>query len=335
MNTVQELAPVTGAVQACMALGLARASFYRQNAPRPARTTKRSRPARALSFPERQTTLDTLHEERFQDKAPAQVWATLLDEGRYLCSIRTMYRLLDEHEEVRERRNQAHRTQFAKPELLATAPNQLWSWDITRLKGPVKWSYFHLYTILDVFSRYAVGWLLAHRESAVLAERLIDYTIKKQGIPKGQLTIHADRGSSMTSRTVALLMADLGITKTHSRPHVSNDNPFSESQFKTLKYHPTFPDRFGTLEEARAFCRTFFPWYNTEHRHLGLGLLTPETVHYGRDQEVIANRLHVLREAYAKHPERFVHRPPTPPALPQAVWINPPDPDRAAGRGSH
>jgi putative transposase len=335
MNTVQELAPVTGAVQACMALGLPRASFYRQHAPRPARTSHRPKPARTLSLPERQATLDTLHEERFQDKAPAQVWATLLDEGRYLCSIRTMYRLLDEHEEVKERRNQAHRTQYAKPELLATAPNQLWSWDITRLKGPVKWSYFHLYTILDVFSRYAVGWLLAHRESAVLAERLIDYTIKKQGIPKGQLTIHADRGSSMTSRTVELLMADLGITKTHSRPHVSNDNPFSESQFKTLKYHPTFPDRFGTLEEARAFCRTFFPWYNTEHRHLGLGLLTPETVHYGRDQEVIASRLQVLREAYAKHPERFVHRPPTPPVLPQAVWINPPDPDRAAGRGSH
>jgi len=295
----------------------------------------RPKPVRALSEPERQTVIDTLHEPQFVDKAPAEIWATLLDEGSYLCSIRTMYRILRDHQEVKERRNQAHRTHYSRPELLATAPNQVWSWDITRLKGPVKWSYFQLYTILDIFSRYVVGWMVAFRESAILAERLIDYTAQKQGIQVGQLTIHADRGSSMTSRSVALLLADLGINKTHSRPHVSNDNPFSESQFKTLKYHPAFPERFGTIQEARAFCRTFFPWYNTEHRHLGLGLLTPETVHYGRAEQVIARRQDILKLAYAAHPERFVHHPPTPPPLPEAVWINPPDPDRAAGSRSH
>jgi putative transposase len=269
------------------------------------------------------------------DRAPAEVWATLLDESSYLCSIRTMYRILSDHQEVKERRNQAHRTHYARPELLATGPNQVWSWDITRLKGPVKWSYYQLYTILDIYSRCVVGWMAAFRESGVLAERLIDYTARKQGVQVGQLTIHADRGSSMTSRSVALLLADLGINKTHSRPHVSNDNPFSESQFKTLKYHPDFPERFTTIQEARDFCRTFFSWYNAEHRHLGLGLLTPETVHCGRAQQAIARRQDILTRAYAAHPERFVHRPPTPPQLPEAVWINPPDPDRAAGPRSH
>jgi putative transposase len=258
------------------------------------------------------------------DQAPAEVWATLLDEGSYLCSVRTMYRILSHHQEVKERRNQAQRTHYARPELLATGPNQVWSWDITRLKGPVKWSYYQLYSILDIYSRYAVGWMVAFRESAVLAERLIAYTAQKQDIPIGQLTIHADRGSSMTSKSVALLLADLGVNKTHSRPHVSNDNPFSESHFKTLKYQPDFPDRFASIEEARRFCREFFTWYNTQHHHSGIGLLTPETVHYGRAYEVIAARQQVLDLAAVQHPERFVHRPPTPPALPQAVWINPP-----------
>ncbi len=339
MSAVQELAPTLGTAPACFAIGLPRATWYRRNPNGRTRpklpSVPRPKPVRALSEPERQTVIDTLHEPQFVDKAPAEIWATLLDEGSYLCSIRTMYRILRDHQEVKERRNQAHRTHYSRPELLATAPNQVWSWDITRLKGPVKWSYFQLYTILDIFSRYVVGWMVAFRESAILAERLIDYTAQKQGIQVGQLTIHADRGSSMTSRSVALLLADLGINKTHSRPHVSNDNPFSESQFKTLKYHPAFPERFGTIQEARAFCRTFFPWYNTEHRHLGLGLLTPETVHYGRAEQVIARRQDILKLAYAAHPERFVHHPPTPPPLPEAVWINPPDPDRAAGSRSH
>ena len=338
MNAVQELAPTLGTAPACFAIGLPRATWYRNNTAlsKPAAPIiSRSKPERSLSEPERQAVIDTLHEPRFVDRAPAEVWATLLDESRYLCSIRTMYRILEDHQEVKERRNQAHRTHYAQPELMATAPNQVWSWDITRLKGPVKWSYFQLYTILDIFSRYVVGWMVAFRESASLAEKLIDYTARKQNIALGQLTIHADRGSSMTSRSVALLLADLGINKTHSRPHVSNDNPFSESQFKTLKYHPGFPDRFTTIQEARDFCRTFFPWYNTEHRHLGLGLLTPETVHYGRSQEVISRRQEVLKIAYAAHPERFVHRPPTPPSLPEAVWINPPELNRAASSRSH
>ncbi len=338
MSTVQELAPAVGTAPACAAIGLPRATWYRSNAntnTAPIPPVPRPKPPRALSDPERRTVIDTLHEPRFVDRAPAEVWATLLDESNYLCSIRTMYRILSDHQEVRERRNQAHRTHYARPELLATAPNQVWSWDITRLKGPVKWSYYQLYTILDIYSRYVVGWMVAFRESAILAERLIEYTARKQSIQMGQLTIHADRGSSMTSRSVALLLADLGINKTHSRPHVSNDNPFSESQFKTLKYHPDFPERFNTIQHARDFCRDFFPWYNTEHRHLGLGLLTPETVHYGRAQEVIARRQRILEVAYAAHPERFVHHPPTPPSLPEAVWINPPEPERAAESRSH
>jgi len=342
MSAVRELAPTVGAAPACAAIGLPRATWYRSNANTNAKADTaqippviRPKPPRSLSEEERQRVIDTLHEPRFVDRAPAEIWATLLDESSYLCSIRSMYRILSDNQEVQERRNQAHRTQYARPELLATGPNQVWSWDITRLKGPVKWSYFQLYTILDIYSRYVVGWMLAHRESAVLAQRLIEYTARKQDIQMGQLTIHADRGSSMTSKSVALLLADLGINKTHSRPQVSNDNPFSESQFKTLKYHPGFPDRFSTIQEARAFCRTFFPWYNTEHRHLGLGLLTPETVHYGRAQEVIARRQDVLHLAYAAHPERFVNCKPTPPALREAVWINPPDPERATGRSSH
>jgi putative transposase len=338
MSAVKELAPALGTAPACRAIGLPRAFWYRRNhaAAGPLQpAAPRKKPDRALSEPERQTVIDTLHEPRFVDRAPAEVWATLLDESRYLCSIRTMYRILSDHQEVQERRNQARRTHYAKPELLATAPNQVWSWDITRLKGPLKWSYYQLYTILDIYSRYVVGWMVAHRESAVLAGRLIEYTAKKQGIQVGQLTVHADRGSSMTSKSVALLLADLGVNKTHSRPHVSNDNPFSESQFKTLKYHPDFPDRFGTLQNAREFCRNFFAWYNAEHRHLGLGLLTPESVHYGRAKEVIARRQDVLKLAYHAHPERFVRRSPTPPALPEAVWINPPDPDRATGSSSH
>lgn len=268
--------------------------------------------------------LGELHSERFADASPAQVYATLLDEGRYLASERTMYRILAAHAEVRERRDQLRHPAYARPELLATGPRELWSWDITKLRGPAKWTWFYLYVILDVFSRYVPGWMVATRESAALAERLIADTVTKERIVPGQLVLHADRGTSMRSKPVALLLADLGVERTHSRPHVSNDNPFSESQFRTLKYRPTFPDRFGSLEDARAFCREFFSWYNTCHRHSGIGLLTPLDVHAGRTAEVTAARAVTLSQAYAAHPERFVRHAPRPPALPTAVWINPP-----------
>jgi putative transposase len=279
-----------------------------------------------LSADERQGVLDMLHTDRFADKAPQEVYATLLDEGAYHCSIRTMYRILDEHAEVKERRNQLSHPVYQEPELLATAPNQVWSWDITKLLGPAKWTYFYLYVILDIFSRYVVGWMIAPADSAALAEKLIKETCAKQNIEKGQLTIHADRGSSMRSRPVALLLADLGVTKTHSRPYTSDDNPFSESQFKTLKYRPDFPERFGCIEDSRSFCQVFFPWYNTEHHHSGIGLLTPASVHAGRAQDVRNARSAVLRTAYEAHPERFVRKLPVPPSVPEAVWINKPKP---------
>jgi putative transposase len=270
--------------------------------------------------------LETLHAPRFVDLAPAEVYATLLDEGRYLCSERTMYRLLDENQEVRERRNQLRHPAHPVPELLATRPNEVWSWDITKLLGPAKWTYFSLYVILDIFSRYVVGWMIALEQSAALAQRLIEETCVRQGIAPGQLAVHADRGGPMIAKPVALLLADLGVTKTHSRPHVSNDNPYSEAQFKTLKYRPDFPDRFGGPEDARAFCRRFFPWYNTEHRHSGIGLLTPHDVHYGLAPARVAQRGATLTAAYAAHPERFPKGIPTPPKVPTAVWINKPTP---------
>jgi putative transposase len=258
------------------------------------------------------------------DFAPAEVYATLLDEGRYLCSERTMYRVLAAHQEVRERRDQLRHPHYAAPELLARQPNELWSWDITKLLGPAKWTYFYLYVMLDVFSRYVVGWMVAHRESATLAERFIAETCARQSIDPGQLTIHADRGSAMTSKPVALLLADLGVTKTHARPHVSNDNPFSEAQFKTLKYRPAFPARFGSIQDARAHCHGFFAWYNAEHHHAGLGLLTPADAHHRLAEQRVAARAAVLATAYAAHPERFPAGPPHPPACPMEVWINPP-----------
>jgi putative transposase len=277
-----------------------------------------------LSKPERQEVLDILHTERFVDKAPTEVYATLLDERTYLCSVRTMYRILAEAGEVRERRNQARHPQYQPPELLATAPNQVWSWDITKLRGPVKWSYYYLYVILDIFSRYVVGWMIAYRESAALAKRLIAETCEKENIQPGQLKLHADRGPSMKSKTVAFLLADLGVTKSHSRPYVSDDNPYSESQFKTLKYRPDFPARFGSIQDARSFCREFFPWYNQEHRHTGIGLMTPAMVHYGIAEQVSRQRQAVLASAFDAHPERFVRGLPAPPSLPEAAWINKP-----------
>lgn len=288
------------------------------------RNKPRSPHPRALRADERVQVRETLNSERFVDCAPRTVYATLLDEQQYLCSWRTMYRILAEANEVRERRNQVRRTGYAAPELLATVPNQLWSWDITKLRGPVTWTYYYLYVILDVFSRAVVGWLLAEREDAELAELLIAETCTKEGIRPDQLTIHADRGSAMTSKAVAQLLADLGVTKTHSRPHVSNDNPYSEAQFKTMKYRPSYPDRFGSLADARQWARTFFQWYNHAHRHSGIGLLTPATVHGGQAVHQRAIRQQVLDAVYQAHPERFVRGRPTPPPLPTAVWINPP-----------
>jgi putative transposase len=287
MQAVETLAPTVGKKAVCAALGVSRATLYRSRGS--AGMERPSKPSsRALSPEEKQQVLDILHSERFVDKAPQEIYAVLLDEGRYLCSIRTMYRIMKENGEVRERRDQLAHPVYQKPELLATRPNEVWSWDITKLLGPVKWSYYYLYVILDIFSRYVVGWLLADRESAVLAQKLIEETCRKQNILPGQLTIHADRGSSMKSKPVAFLLADLGVTKTHSRPHTSNDNPFSESQFNTLKYRPDFPDRFFCVEEARSHCRSFFHWYNQAH------------------------------------PERFVRGVPSPAPLAEAVWINPP-----------
>ncbi len=310
-------------------LGVPRATVYRKRNPRQQTgDAVRAKPARALSDDEREEVLKVLRSERFVDQAPASVYATLLDEdGIYLCSIRTMYRILEEHGEVRERRDQLRHPNYQKPELLATGPNQVWSWDITKLLGPAKWTYYYLYVIMDIFSRYVVGWMIAERESAALAERFIAFTVDKQGVSPGQLTVHADRGSAMTSKAVAFLLADLGITKTHSRPHTSNDNPFSEAQFKTLKYRPDFPKRFGSIQDARAFCQHFFDWYNKRHRHSGIGLLTPETLHYGRADEVLARRQQILDAAYAAHPERFVGAAPRSAAVPTAVWINPPQGD--------
>jgi putative transposase len=325
MTACQELSHDVGSVAACRAMGVARATYYRWLEPDPEEpAASRPMPPRALTVGERTEVLGRLHEERFVDRAPAEVFASLLDEGTYLCSIRTMYRILGDAKEVQERRNQLRHPHYQAPELLATAPNQVWSWDITKLLGPVKWTYFHLFVILDIFSRYVVGWMVADRESAVLAERLIAATCREERIQPDQLTIHADRGSSMKSKPVALLLADLGVTKTHSRPHVSDDNPYSESQFKTLKYCPGFPDRFGSIEDARAFCRDFFTWYNQEHRHGGIGLMTPAMVHQGVAGTVWDARKEVLRTAFTRNPERFVKGIPSPPELPTAAWINKP-----------
>jgi putative transposase len=282
-----------------------------------------ARPPLALTPEERQEILEILRSPRFVDATPYQVFAELLDEGIYICSVRTMYRILEAEGETRERRNQRRRVNYTKPELLAEGPNQVWSWDITKLKGPVKWTYFYLYVIIDIYSRYVVGWMLAYRESATLAEKLLDETIKKQGIDPGQLTVHADRGPSMTSKSVARLLGELGVTKTHNRPYTSNDNPFSEAQFKTLKNRPGFPDRFGCFKDAETFCQPFFTWYNTMHRHTSLALLTPESVHYGRAEQILAQRAEVLQTAYEAHPNRFKSLP-QPGKLPEAVWINPP-----------
>jgi putative transposase len=330
MKAATELSLDVGRKPACEALQVPRATFYRYVEKLDKQLLDGSScpavPPLALTQIERRKVIDILYTERFQDSTPYEVYATLLDEGQYHCSIRTMYRILEsEHGDVKERRRGHQRTQYKKPELLATAPNQVWSWDITKLKGPAKWTYFYLYVIMDIFSRYVVGWTVAHREQQALAKHLIEQSCIKQGIVPGQLTVHADRGASMRSKVVAQLLADLGVTKTHSRPHVSNDNPYSESQFKTLKYCPAFPDRFGSIQDSRSFCQDFFPWYNKKHRHSGIGLMTPESIHYGFAPRIIENRSIVLRAAFEKNPQRFKGKLPQPPELPTAVWINKPE----------
>jgi putative transposase len=324
MAATENLSCAVGVAPACESMSVARSTLYYQRREPKQEARPRPKSGRALNDGEKQKVLDELHRDRFVDKSPGEVWATLLDEGVYLCSERTMYRILADNEEVKERRNQLKHPEYRKPELLAEGPNEVWSWDITKLRGPIKWTYYYLYVILDIFSRYVVGWMVAPRETAGLAQKLIRESCKKQAIDPGQLTIHADRGSPMIAKTTAQLFVTLGISKSHSRPHVSDDNPYSESQFKTLKYRPGFPDRFGSLQDSVGFCRSFFTWYNTEHRHSGIGMLTPEVVHYGLAREVIESRKQVLEVAFEAHPERFVRGVPLPPALPQAAWINPP-----------
>lgn len=321
-----ELATAVPVTRACDALALPRSTFYWDRRPTPVQVKRivAAPSPRGLTVQEKATVRQVLNSARFQDSAPRQVYATLLDEGVYYCHWRTMYRILAEHDEVRERRNQVRRPVYKKPELLATGPNQVWSWDITRLKGPVKWSYFYLYVVMDIYSRYIVGWLIADREAEVLARELISESCRMQQIGRDQLILHADRGAPMTAKSMAQLLIDLGVGKSHSRPYTSNDNPYSEAQFKTMKYRPDYPQRFGSLQDARVWVRPFIDWYNHEHRHTGLALMTPATVHAGLASQVNAQRQLVLQAAYQQHPARFVNGAPVLSQLPHAVWINPP-----------
>jgi putative transposase len=332
IQTAEQLAKSQGVKAACEALAVPRSSLYDARthssesvAPELRKTQSRPTPPRTLSPAEKEQVRDLLNSERFQDYAPREVYAELLDaEQHYLCSVSTMYRILAEYHEVRERRNQLRQPTYKKPELMASGPNQVYSWDITKLRGPSKGVYYDLYVIIDIYSRYVVGWMIAEVESAELAEQLIAETCVKQGVQRERLTIHADNGSPMIAKSVAVLMADLGVVKSHSRPHVSNDNPYSEAQFKTLKYRPDYPERFGSLPDARSWGRCFFAWYNDRHHHTGLGLLTPADVHHGRAETVRQKRQAALLRAYQAHPERFVKGAPVPAKLPEAVWINPP-----------
>jgi putative transposase len=333
-RTVEELTPIIGTRPACRAVGASPATVYRRRRPpQPRPIRPRPTPDRALSQGERDRVLEVLHAERFVDSSPAQVWATLLDEGQYLASERTMYRLLAAHHgSVRDRRDQLTHPAYAKPELLAERPNELWSWDVSKLKGPAKWTWFYLYVILDVFSRYVVAWTVQYRENGQLAKALIEQATDQQQITPKVLTLHADRGAPQRAKPIAFLLADLGITKTHSRPYTSSDNPYSESHFKTLKYRPEFPERFDDIAHARAHCRGFFGWYNHEHRHSGIGLMTPAAFHHGQAKQLHDQRAQVLQAAYARNPERFVRKPPVPPELPTAAWINKPDTKEAAAQ---
>jgi putative transposase len=332
MQGIAFLVPLVGVVAACAALGVSRTSYYRAQQPKP-EPKPRPRPARALSDEERAHVLATLDDNAFMDKAPAQVFAKLLEDGEYLCSMRTMYRVLAANDQVRERRAQRSHPEHKKPQLVATAPNQVWSWDTTKLPGPTKGSYFTLYVILDIFSRFIVGWQVALRESATIAQELIAACCKQQGIVPGQLTAHADRGSPMIAKSTAQLYVDLGIAKSHSRPHTSNDNPYSEANFRTMKYRPEMPEQLGSLEHARQVVGQLVDWYNAEHYHVSLGLIHPVDVHYGRAAEIVAARQRVLDEAHRRHPERFVHGRPTQKSPPPAAWINPPPMDPISSTG--
>jgi putative transposase len=344
MAAAQELTPTLGAGAACRAMGVWRGAPARQRAQThratlmgpPAPRPSRPRPPLALDAQERDTLLQALNSERFADAAPAAVYATLLGEGTYAGSVRTMYRVLASDANAagcRERRNQLTHPAYTKPALLAIAPNQVWSWDITKLKGPAKWTCFHLYVILDIFSRYVVGWLIAPRECSELARQLIAETVSRHNVQAGMLTLHADRGAAMRSKPVARLLMDLDISKSHSRPHVSDDNPYSEAQFKTLKYRPGFPDRFGCIEGAREFCQTFFAWYNDDHCHCGVAYMTPHSVHYDLAAGLRVVRQATLDAAFLVHPTRFKNKRPLLPPMPTAVWINlPPEEKQAAQR---
>jgi transposase InsO family protein len=328
-EAVVELTAVVGRRKACQAAGVPQATWYARNrqSPRPPRpkAPRRAHPA-ALTPTERARVREVLNSARFVDAAPASVYYTLLDEGTYLASTATMYRILRQAGEVgADRRRQATHPPRAIPELVASAPNIVWAWDITKLRGPAKGVWYHLYSIIDLHSRYVVGWMVAYRESAALARQLIASTVVRQGVTADRLTIHADRGASMTSKTVAQLLVDLGVVKSHSRPRVSNDNPHVEASFKTLKYCPAFPERFGSIEDARVFCRGFYRWYNHDHYHSGIGFHHPADVHYGRAGAVRDRRAEVLNTAYAAKPERFVRGRPVPPELPGPAWINKPD----------
>jgi putative transposase len=329
----EQLGRLVGISKACDALNVSRATLYRRRQPEKSQPP-RPQPARALSDLECTEVRKELYSDRFVDKSPNQIYAALLDDGVYLCSVRTMYRILKQDSATGERRNQLTRPNYKKPELLATMPNRVWSWDITKLKGPEKWTYYYLYVILDIYSRYTVGWMLAHRESADLATKLITETIETQNVERDQLVLHSDRGPSMASHSVANLLGSLGVTKSHSRPHVSNDNPFSESQFKTMKYQPEFPARFGCYQDASLFCRKFFDWYNNDHYHGSIGYVTPSSLHYGQAPEIIAARKNTLDLAFELRPERFVAGRPVPASLPTAVWINPPPESRNEKRPS-
>lgn len=322
---MKELAQNIGERAACRYLGAARATMQRHEKSAISRP-RRSRVApRRLGADERQAILDLAHSERFADLSVREIFATLLDEGRYVGSVSTWYRVLRAAGETRERRRLATHPARVKPELAATAPGQVWSWDITKLLGPQKWTYFYLYVVLDIFSRYVVAWRLETRESATLAQELFAAALAREGVDPVRLTVHADGGPSMTSKTLTQFFADLGITKSRSRPHVSNDNPYSEAQFKTLKYTPTFPGHFANMQQARDFCRELIHWYNEQHRHTGIALLTPSDVHHGRTHERSNARRLVLLDAWQEHPERFVHGQPQPPKLTPIVYINRPE----------
>jgi len=318
---VVELAEHTSTSQACALLGWSRATHYRtRRPPRDWAAKSRPVPSNALSAVEAARVLAELNSARFADKSVGQCWATLLDEGIYLCSMSTMHRLLRRAGQAGERRRQATHPARARPELLATAPLQVWSWDITKLRGPARGVYYDCYVILDIYSRYVVGFTVAARETGEIAEDMIAAAVARHGRPR---SLHADRGTSMTSKPVAQLLVDLGIDRSHSRPHVSNDNPYSEAAFKTLKYAPVFPDRFGCLADARHFCERFFDYYNHQHHHSGLGWHTPASVHDGTAKQIRAQRAVTLEAAYQANPTRFGRRP-EPPRLPKTAWINQP-----------